>query len=135
MLRRLSDAGLPDLDLHVISPFLIVARRLRERILASGVVSKWTQDTYRWKRERIGTVYTVQGREADSVILVLGTPMPAQRGTRGWAGEAHNILNFAATRAQENLYVVGSRPAWADAGAFAHLARSWPASLELREPT
>ncbi len=135
MLRRLSDAGLPNLDLYVISPFLIVARRLRESILASGVLSRWTQDPYRWTRERIGTVHTVQGREADSVILVLGAPMPAQRGARGWAGGAPNILNVASTRAQENLYVVGSRPAWADAGVFARLARSWPASSELREPT
>lgn len=69
------------------------------------------------------------------MILVLGAPMPAQRGTRVWAGETPNILNVAATRAQENLYVVGFRPAWADAGVFARLARSWPASLELREPT
>lgn len=61
--------------------------------------------------------------------------MPAQQGTRGWAGEAPNILNVAATLAQENLYVVRSRPAWADAGVFARLARCWPASLELREPT
>jgi hypothetical protein len=135
MLRRLSDAGLPNLDLYVISPFLIVARRLRERIMASGVLSRWTQDPYRWTRERIGTVHTVQGREADSVILVLGAPMPAQRGARGWAGGAPNILNVAATRAQENLYVVGSRPAWADAGVFARLARSWPAASELRQPT
>ncbi|BAQ45907.1 MULTISPECIES: hypothetical protein [Methylobacterium] len=61
--------------------------------------------------------------------------MPAQRGARGWAGGAPNILNVTATRAQENLYVVGSRSAWADAGVFARLARSWPASSELREPT
>ncbi len=40
MLRRLSSAGVPDLDLYVISPFLIVARRLRERVTASGVLSR-----------------------------------------------------------------------------------------------
>ncbi|WP_281408873.1 AAA domain-containing protein [Methylobacterium sp. WL2] len=89
---------------------------------------------YRWTRERVGTVHTVQGREADSVILVLGAPMPTQRGARGWAGGPPNILNVAATRAQENLYVVGSRSAWADAGVFGRLARNWPPASEIREP-
>ncbi len=134
MLRRLSGAGLPDLDLYVISPFLIVAQRLRERIMASGVLSRWTQAPYRWTRERVGTVHTVQGREADSVILVLGAPMPTQRGARGWAGGPPNLLNVAATRAQENLYVVGSRTAWSDAGVFGRLARKWPAATGIHEP-
>ncbi|WP_264048933.1 DEAD/DEAH box helicase [Methylobacterium flocculans] len=86
MLRRLSAAEVPAVDLYVISPFLIVAQRLRERITAAGVLSRWTMDPYRWTRERVGTIHTVQGREADSVILVLGAPMPTQRGARGWAG-------------------------------------------------
>ena len=134
MLRRLSAAGVPDLDLYVISPFLIVARRLRERVTASGVLSRWTTDPYRWTKDRIGTVHTVQGREADSVILVLGAPMPAQRGARGWAGGMPNILNVAATRAQENLYVLGSRSAWTDAGVFGRLAERWPVAPDIREP-
>ncbi len=134
MLRHLSVAGVPNLDLYVISPFLIVAQRLRDSVKASGVLSRWTDDPYGWTRDRIGTVHTVQGREADSVILVLGAPLPAQRGARGWAGGPPNILNVAATRAQENLYVVGSRSAWADAGVFGRLARAWPAAPEVREP-
>ena len=73
-------------------------------------------------RERVGTVHKGQGREADSVVLVLGAPLPSQSGARGWAGGAPNLLNVAATRAKENLYVVGARPAWREAGVFRHLA-------------
>ncbi|WP_438345908.1 metallophosphoesterase [Methylorubrum populi] len=44
-----------------------------------------------------------------------------------------NILNVAATRAKENLYVVGSRSAWQDAGVFRHLATRLPAGTEALE--
>lgn len=121
MLRRLAEAGTPDLDLYIISPFRIVAQRLRERLGASGVLKPWTDKPWEWTRDRVGTVHTVQGREADSVILVLGAPLPAQVGARGWAGGSVNLLNVAATRAQENLYVVGARSAWSDAGHFRSL--------------
>lgn len=35
---------------------------------------------------------TVQGCEADSVILVLGAPLPGQHGARSWAGAKPNLL-------------------------------------------
>jgi superfamily I DNA and/or RNA helicase len=122
LLGRLASAGLPELDLYVVSPFVIVAQKTRERVLASGLLGRWTDDPRRWTRERVGTVHTVQGREADSVVLVLGAPLPSQSGARGWAGGAPNLLNVAATRAKENLYVVGARSAWREAGVFRHLA-------------
>ncbi|MFO1417041.1 MAG: AAA domain-containing protein [Methylotetracoccus sp.] len=126
LLRRLSAAGLDDLDVYLISPFRIVARRLRELIVAEKVLSHWTQKPHEWAKERVGTVYTVQGREADTVILVLGAAQPGQRGARDWAGQTVNQLNVAVTRAKENLYVIGNRFEWASAGCFAHLERIFP---------
>lgn len=122
LIGELAEAGVTELDLYVITPFRIVEQRLKERIRSSGLLSAWPLDPWKWTESRVGTVHKVQGREADSVIFVLGAPLPAQRGARIWAGAQPNILNVAVTRAQENLYVVGSRSAWADAGAFAHLA-------------
>ena len=55
--------------------------------------------------ERVGTVYTVQGREADTVVMVLGAAQPERKGAREWAGSEPNQLNVAVTRAKENLYV------------------------------
>jgi superfamily I DNA and/or RNA helicase len=111
-----------------------LAQRLRDRIMDFGILDAWTDDPWRWTQKRVGTVHTVQGREADSVILVLGAPMPAQRGARGWAGGTPNILNVAATRAKENLFVVGSRHAWHDVGSFAELARRVPAAADHIDP-
>lgn len=122
LIGELAEAGVTELDLYVITPFRIVEQRLKERIRSSGLLSAWPLDPWKWTESRVGTVHKVQGREADSVIFVLGAPLPAHRGARIWAGAQPNILNVAVTRAQENLYVVGSRSAWADAGAFADLA-------------
>ena len=69
-----------------------------------------------WTRNRVGTIHTVQGREADTVIVVLGAPNASQDGARNWATGTPNILNVAVSRAKQNLYVVGSHGAWSGVG-------------------
>jgi len=89
----------------------------------SGVLRGWIDDDWRWLNERVGTVHTAQGREAEAVIIVLGAPNPSQTGARNWAGGRPNILNVAVTRAKEVVYVVGNRKLWREAGVFAELDR------------
>jgi AAA domain len=121
LLWQIARAGVQP-DLYVITPFVIVADRLRQTVRESGVLKVWTGvDDWRWTNERIGTVHTVQGREADVVILVLGAPYPQQTGARGWAGGRPNLLNVAVTRAKEAIYVVGNRQLWREAGFFREL--------------
>jgi hypothetical protein len=86
LLRQMAQAGAKP-DLYIITPFVIVADRLRQAVRESGVPKGWgDEDDWYWTNERIGTVHTVQGREAEAVILVLGAPYPTQNGARGWAG-------------------------------------------------
>jgi hypothetical protein len=121
LLRQMAQAGAKP-DLYVITPFVIVADRLRQTVRESGVLKGWvSEDDWRWTKERIGTVHTVQGREAEAVILVLGAPHPTQTGARGWAGGRPNLLNVAVTRAKEAIYVVGNRQLWQEAGLFREL--------------
>ncbi|MCG8366804.1 MAG: AAA domain-containing protein [Pseudanabaenales cyanobacterium] len=109
-------------DLYIITPFLIVANRMRQTVRESGVLKDWVdQDNWRWTSERIGTVHTVQGREAEAVILVLGAPYPTQTGARNWAGGRPNLLNVTVTRAKEVIYVIGNRQLWREAGLFREL--------------
>jgi hypothetical protein len=122
LLHRLDRAGLDTLDLYIVTPFTVVSKRLRELVLRSGALRRWTEKPAEWVKERIGTVHTVQGREADSVIMVLGAPMPANGGARAWAGGQVNLLNVAVTRAKTNFYVVGNRTVWEEAGYFRRLA-------------
>jgi hypothetical protein len=109
-------------DLYIVTPFVIVADHLRQAVRESGILNGWVEeDNWRWASERIGTVHTVQGREAEAVIFVLGAPYPAQTGARGWAGGRPNLLNVAVTRAKEVIYVVGNRELWREAGLFCEL--------------
>jgi superfamily I DNA and/or RNA helicase len=67
-------------------------------------------------------VHTFQGKEAESVILMLGAGRGAKPGSRNWAGSTPNLLNVAATRARRSLYIVGNREQWRGAGVFAEAA-------------
>jgi len=121
LLRRLKASNVEP-DLYIVTPFVIVQDRLRELVRSSGVLNDWIDNTGRWPFERIGTVHTVQGREAEAVILVLGAPLAQQTGARNWAGGRPNLLNVAVSRAQEALYVVGNKALWERAGTFSELA-------------
>jgi superfamily I DNA and/or RNA helicase len=122
-LQKLKAAGVKP-DLYIISPFVIVAERMRQMILRSNILNGWVdEDDWRWVASRVGTVHTAQGREAEAIILILGAPNPSQHGARGWAGGRPNLLNVAVTRAKEALYVFGNRRLWQGAGDFSELDR------------
>ena len=123
------DAPKPDKwpDFFIITPFVVVADRLR-KLVEESTLLVWTEEPRQWVYERIGTVHTFQGKEAEAVILVLGAPAPGQTGARGWAGGKPNLLNVAVTRAKERLYVIGNRELWRQAGLFRELDARLPSS-------
>jgi hypothetical protein len=113
-------------DLYIVTPFIAVADGLRKLIGDSGILEGWVDDHLGWPKSRIGTVHTVQGREAEAVVFVLGAPLPDQKGARAWAGGKPNLVNVAVTRAKEVMYVVGNRNLWKDAGVFKELSDKLP---------
>ena len=128
MLRQLADAELKDPDIFIITPFRIVAEEMRRMLRDhQDLFSRFGVKLDDWIYDRVGTIHTVQGREADSVILLLGAPKDEQQGARNWAGAMPNIFNVAVSRAKQNLYVVGSHSAWFGAG----YAREMAMSLEI----
>lgn len=120
LLQSLKQSGVKP-DLYIVTPFVVVQDNLRRLIRASGILDGWVDNPFSWVYERIGTVHTVQGREAEAVIFVLGAPDTGHRGARNWAGSRPNLLNVAATRAKEVLYVIGNRELWKNAGTFKEL--------------
>lgn len=70
----------------------------------------------------VGTVHTVQGIEADVVIVVLGSH-PRKEAARRWAAAKPNLLNVAVSRARRRLYVIGNRELWRKQPYFCTLAQ------------
>ena len=66
-------------------------------------------------------MHTMQGKESDVVILVLGGN-PDRPGARRFAIETPNLLNVAVSRAKRRLYVIGNHQKWSAARYFEVLA-------------
>jgi len=120
MIEKIVSAGL-DPNVYVVTPFVQVSEGLRKMIGESPVLTANMPKLNDWVYERIGTIHTVQGREAEAVIFVLGAPNADQTGARAWAGKEPNLLNVAVTRAKEVVYVIGNRRLWSSAGVFGDL--------------
>lgn len=98
ILTHLHGAGFDLSQVMAITPFRDAAQRLRERARQHPGL-------------KAGTIHTVQGKEADIVILVLGSD-PARDGARAWAASKPNLINVAVSRGRRRLYVIGDRNAW-----------------------
>jgi superfamily I DNA and/or RNA helicase len=127
LLNKLATAGVREPDIYIITPFRIVANELRRRIeQESGLFQRLGVDGDEWLRNRVGTIHTFQGKEAEAVIAVLGAPMVAQQGARRWAASTPNIFNVMVSRAKQTIYVVASRAAWSTVGHGRLVAGSLP---------
>ncbi len=111
-------------DIYIATPFVAVQDNLRMQIQKSGILDGWVARN--WVYEHVGTVHTVQGREAKTVFFVLGAQSPSQGGARMWAGSKPNLVNVAVTRSKTSLYVIGNRSLWKSAGVFKTLDRLLP---------
>jgi hypothetical protein len=109
VLRRLAREGISSENIFVISPFRDVVRGIKR------VVSPF-------KGVEAGTVHTAQGKEADTVVLVLGGN-PGSPGAKRWAAQRPNLLNVAVSRAKRRLYVIGDYAQWSQQRHFDVLAR------------
>lgn len=103
-------------NLYIISPFKSVVYGIRNYIkeystqnLDSHLNKTAKRDD--WIKEKIGTVHTFQGKEANEVIFLLGCDAGKEAaGAVRWVNS--NIVNVAVTRAKYRLYVIGDSKAW-----------------------
>ena len=121
-------------NLYIISPFKSVSTELRS--LLKQTRFRWAKELTRvdeWIEKSVGTVHTFQGREADAVILVLGTDEKS-RGAAAWASSKPNILNVAVTRAKHRFYVIGSKKLWSRLRYFDEASLWLPNEVKQRTP-
>jgi len=100
LIQYLCDSGVNTEQIFIISPFRDVVKYVKR-------ISR------KFKGSRAGTIHTVQGKEADIVILVLGGD-PKKPGAKAWAASKPNLLNVAASRAKKRLYVIGDANSWGE---------------------
>lgn len=134
LLYRLKNATIEP-KLYIVTPFRKVADNLRKIIIDSKILYGWLapEKIDSWPFHHIGTVHTLQGREAEAIIFVLGAQNSS--GAREWAGCAPNLLNVAVTRAKEVMYVIGNRNSWKHHGVFKELHNSIEAyNMDVEEP-
>lgn len=112
ILDTLADLEFDMSEVLVIGPFRDIARQLNS--------------TKRQYPDLVaGTIHTAQGKQADIVILVLGSA-PDRHGARKWASSKPNLLNVAVSRAKRRLYVIGNRQLWSNQRYFKTLAARLP---------
>ena len=118
--------GVPLEQIYVLSPFRAVVRECRAvaRNTLRAAFGDAPEGMDEFLRQHIGTVHKMQGKEADVVILVLGTDQTPGRRARDWVGAPPNLLNVAVSRARRRLYVIGSYPEWQPAPNFGVFATS-----------
>ncbi len=120
VLSDLRAAKVPASDIRILAPFRMVAEG------ASKIHGEiFPEVTGKKRDEWVGTVHTMQGKEADVVILVRGGD-PRKPGAREFATKSPNLLNVAVTRAKRRLYIIGNRDAWGRDGCFTTLAEGIP---------
>lgn len=103
-------------NLYIISPFKSVVYGIRNYIKEYSTQNldfhlNKTAKRDDWIKEKIGTVHTFQGKEANEVIFLLGCDAGKEAaGAVRWVNS--NIVNVAVTRAKYRLYVIGDSKAW-----------------------
>lgn len=102
-------------NLYVISPFTTVVDEIRNEINNSFKEECQGKDDKdklkKWCENCLGTVHKFQGKEANSVILLLGCDENSKKSAE-WAAQSANILNVAATRAKKRFAIIGDLELW-----------------------
>ena len=96
--------------LYVISPFTTIINGLKNDIKKTFKDGN-KEAVNNWCNTCLGTVHKFQGKEANSVILLLGCDNNSKSSAQ-WAAQAANILNVAATRAKKRFAIIGDLDLW-----------------------
>ncbi len=122
IIKSVTATGTP-LDMYIVTPFRDIEDSVRRSVAQNYEYLGMTRDQKDAFIKRIGTVHKMQGREADTVIMLLGAQGEKYSRARLWAANQPNIPNVCASRAKENFYIIGDRSSWGQLGYFAVISQ------------
>ena len=111
-------------NIYVVSPFKAAADGIKELLKDGRYKEAAAVDAAKHANRIAGTVHTFQGKEADTVVLLLCGDPAKPRARSGFAARAPNLLNVALTRAKRRIYVVGDYRLWSNEKYFNFLAEN-----------
>ena len=100
----------PD-QVYIISPFRNVSKKLADILKDIG----FTRYGDNRQATNVGTIHTFQGKEANTVFLVLGADEQS-KGAARWAVSKENMMNVAASRAKKEFYIIGDKDLYQSIG-------------------
>ncbi|WP_257942045.1 DNA/RNA helicase (AAA domain) [Campylobacter lari] len=97
-----------NIKIGIITPFIDIKQKLQ------NIHKKYKILDY----DKIGTIHTMQGKEADMIILILGG---SSDGARNWVAAKPNLINVALTRAKIAIYIIGNKEKYTQLKYFEYL--------------
>ncbi|MFY9589230.1 DEAD/DEAH box helicase [Rickettsia endosymbiont of Halotydeus destructor] len=91
---------------------LYVKKNIKKRILELTTNREMIRELQIFCDKNIGTIHAFQGKEADTVIMLLGAQRSCDKGTRNLMTDKPNVLNVGISRAKNNLYIIGNKAVW-----------------------
>lgn len=109
-LQRYKDKQLP--PIYIISPFKEMCEKIRTRLKENEKLwNEFGVSGGDWVNKNVGTVHTFQGKESSIVLLVLGRNQSDIIKAMPLVSKP-NLLNVAATRAKDRLFLIGDYHVW-----------------------
>lgn len=122
-------------NLYVISPFKEIKAALNRALQNKETWARHGSikpaKLSNWLDTHVGTVHTFQGKEEDTVVMVLGTDAD-HAGAARWAASRPNILNVAITRSKRRFYMIGDKKLWGELRYFKEAAAMLPTLIPSR---
>ncbi|HJD57719.1 MAG TPA: AAA domain-containing protein [Rickettsia endosymbiont of Ceroptres masudai] len=99
-------------QIYIITMYKNYSSYIRFRLEQEARKLKIENKVSNFCSSNIGTIHAFQGKEADTVIMVLGAQHPLDKGARNVMTDKPNVLNVGISRAQNNLYIIGNLEIW-----------------------
>lgn len=111
LLNLISDKNLLG-KIYIITMYKNYSSYIKYRLKQSAYKLKIENQIDGFYTNNIGTIHAFQGKENDTVIMMLGAQHPDDKGARSIMTSKPNILNLGISRAKNNLYIIVNAEIW-----------------------